>query len=73
MTAAPNVPSTHLQPDLADQTVVVIGASAGIGLETARQVRAAGARVILVGRNPERLQQAARELQPLRRVMWVDL
>jgi len=57
--------STQRQPDLADQTVVVIGASAGIGLETARQVRAAGAQVILVGRNPERLERAARELQPL--------
>ncbi|MFD7228294.1 SDR family oxidoreductase [Streptomyces sp. NPDC059881] len=50
---------------LAGQTVVVIGASAGIGLETARQARADGARLVLVGRNPERLQQAAQELEPL--------
>lgn len=50
---------------LAGQTVVVIGASAGIGLETARRVRADGARLVLVGRNPERLQQAAQELGPL--------
>jgi len=57
--------STQRQPDLADQTVVVIGASAGIGLETARLVRAAGAQLVLVGRNPDRLQQAAHELQPL--------
>ena len=57
--------STRRQPDLADQTVVVIGASAGIGLETARLVRAAGAQLVLVGRNPDRLQQAAHELQPL--------
>jgi NAD(P)-dependent dehydrogenase (short-subunit alcohol dehydrogenase family) len=56
---------TYDQPDLADQTVVVIGASAGIGLETARQVRAGGGRVVLVGRDPERLQKAALELQPL--------
>jgi NAD(P)-dependent dehydrogenase (short-subunit alcohol dehydrogenase family) len=41
------------------QTVVLIGGSAGIGLETARQARAAGAEVILTGRNPERLEQAA--------------
>jgi len=33
---------------LAGQTVVVIGGSAGMGLETARQARAAGAGVILV-------------------------
>ncbi|MGW7576493.1 SDR family oxidoreductase [Streptomyces sp. NPDC054765] len=65
MTAAPRVPGTPGRPDLADQTVVVIGAGAGIGLETARQVRAGGGRLVLVGRNPERLQQAARELHPL--------
>ncbi|WP_348772252.1 SDR family NAD(P)-dependent oxidoreductase [Streptomyces sp. RPA4-5] len=44
---------------------MVIGASAGIGLETARQVRAGGGGLILVGRNPERLQRAADELHPL--------
>jgi NAD(P)-dependent dehydrogenase (short-subunit alcohol dehydrogenase family) len=43
---------------------VVIGASAGIGLEAARQVRADGGRLVLVGRNPERLRQAALELEP---------
>ena len=41
------------------QTVVVIGGSAGIGLETARKARAEGASVILTGRNAERLEQAA--------------
>jgi NAD(P)-dependent dehydrogenase (short-subunit alcohol dehydrogenase family) len=65
MTAAPGVPGSHHGPDLADQTVVVIGASAGIGLESARQVRAGGGRVVLVGRNPERLQKAALELDPV--------
>ncbi|GGN79220.1 short-chain dehydrogenase [Streptomyces albiflavescens] len=65
MTATPSATGTHRRPDLADQTVVVIGASAGIGLETARQVRAGGGRVVLVGRNPERLQEAARELDPV--------
>ena len=44
------------------QTVVVIGGSAGIGLETARLARAAGADVILTGRNAERLQQAGAEV-----------
>ena len=38
------------------QTVVVIGGSAGIGLETARLARAEGADVILTGRDPERLE-----------------
>ena len=44
------------------QTVIVIGGSAGIGLETARQARAEGADVILTGRDPGRLEQAAAEL-----------
>jgi NAD(P)-dependent dehydrogenase (short-subunit alcohol dehydrogenase family) len=47
------------EPELEGQTVVVIGGSAGIGLETARRARAEGADVILTGRNPERLQRAA--------------
>jgi NAD(P)-dependent dehydrogenase (short-subunit alcohol dehydrogenase family) len=44
---------------------VVIGGSAGIGLETARRARAEGARLILTGRNPERLRLAASELEAL--------
>lgn len=54
------------EPELVGQTVVVIGGSAGIGLETARQARAEGAKVILTGRNPERLQCAATEVDALR-------
>jgi NAD(P)-dependent dehydrogenase (short-subunit alcohol dehydrogenase family) len=50
-------------PQLLGQTVVVIGGSAGIGLETARQARAEGAKLILAGRNAERLQNAAKELE----------
>jgi NAD(P)-dependent dehydrogenase (short-subunit alcohol dehydrogenase family) len=53
------------EPQLLHQTVVVIGGSAGIGLETARRARAEGAEVILTGRNPERLQHAALELDAL--------
>jgi NAD(P)-dependent dehydrogenase (short-subunit alcohol dehydrogenase family) len=47
---------------LQDRTVVVIGGSAGIGLETARLARAEGADVILTGRDPDRLKNAAAEL-----------
>ena len=50
---------------LAGQTVVVIGGSAGIGLETARRARAEGAEVILAARDPERLDHAAKELAAL--------
>jgi NAD(P)-dependent dehydrogenase (short-subunit alcohol dehydrogenase family) len=49
-------------PELAGQTVVLIGGSAGIGLETARRARAEGADVILAARNPDRLKQAAGEV-----------
>jgi NAD(P)-dependent dehydrogenase (short-subunit alcohol dehydrogenase family) len=48
--------------DLAGQTVVIIGGSAGIGLETARRVRSEGANLILAARRPEPLERAAREL-----------
>jgi NAD(P)-dependent dehydrogenase (short-subunit alcohol dehydrogenase family) len=47
---------------LAGQTVVVIGGSAGIGLETARLARAEGAEVVLTARDPERLKQAGAEV-----------
>jgi NAD(P)-dependent dehydrogenase (short-subunit alcohol dehydrogenase family) len=55
-------PSTPGLPGLVGQTVVVIGGSAGIGLETARHARAEGAEIILAARNPDRLDQAAVEL-----------
>ena len=48
--------------NLDGQTVVLIGGSAGIGLETARLARAEGAEVILAARNPARLEQAAQEV-----------
>jgi len=53
------------EPQLAGQTVVVIGGSAGIGLETARRARAEGAKLILAARDPERLEDASRELGTL--------
>src|SRR5438094_7292401 len=55
----------HREPELLGQTVVVIGGSAGIGFETARRARAEGAKVILTGRDPERLRRAASELDAL--------
>src|SRR5262245_1805901 len=44
------------------QTVVVIGGSSGIGLETARLARAEGADVILTARDADRLGRVGREL-----------
>src|SRR3954451_19586814 len=56
--------------ELLGQTAVVIGGSAGIGLETARQARAAGAEVILTARDSERLERAATELGAKRSVAF---
>ena len=54
-------PKAH-EPELLGQTVVLIGGSAGIGLETARRARSEGADVVLTGRDPERLERAARDV-----------
>jgi NAD(P)-dependent dehydrogenase (short-subunit alcohol dehydrogenase family) len=50
------------EPELTGQTVVVIGGSGGIGLETARRARGEGADVILTGRNSDRLAKAAADV-----------
>ena len=63
-TATSAFPRTN-GPQLLGQTVVIIGGSAGIGLETGRRARAAGAEVILTARNPARLAEAAREVGAL--------
>ena len=54
------------RPQLAGQTVVLIGGSAGIGLETARLARAEGAEVVLTGRDASRLERAAGEVEAKR-------
>ena len=61
-TTTPTNTSTRHQPELAGQTVVLIGGSAGIGFETARRARSEGAEVILTGRDPDRLSRAAHEV-----------
>ena len=60
-TSTPLSPAQR-EPELLGQTVVVVGGSAGIGLETARLARAEGAEVVLTARNPDRLHQAGLEL-----------
>ena len=51
-----------MQHELLGRTLVVIGGSSGIGLETARRARAEGATLIITARNSATLAQAAREL-----------
>lgn len=47
---------------LADQVIVITGASSGIGLATARRAAKAGAAVVLVARNEEALRTIADEI-----------
>jgi len=63
MSTATIVSTIVREPELLGQTIVVIGGSSGIGLETARRARAEGAKVILTARNPEHLRQAASEVE----------
>ena len=51
-----------MDDELRGQRVLVLGGSAGIGLATARLARARGADVILVARDPDRLRDAANEV-----------
>jgi len=60
--SAPTSSTIQREPALLGQTVVGIGGSAGIGLETARQARTEGAQLILAARDQDRLRRAASEL-----------
>jgi dehydrogenase/reductase SDR family protein 12 len=48
--------------DLEGRTVVITGATSGIGREAAAQFALLGARVVVVGRSPEKTQRVAAEL-----------
>jgi NAD(P)-dependent dehydrogenase (short-subunit alcohol dehydrogenase family) len=51
------------QFQLTSKTAVITGAGSGIGAEIARQMAAAEARVVVVGRNQERLTKVAKEIR----------
>ena len=63
MAASINSAPVVRERDLRGQTVLVIGGSSGIGLETARLARAKGADIILTARDPDRLHRAGLELE----------
>jgi NAD(P)-dependent dehydrogenase (short-subunit alcohol dehydrogenase family) len=62
MAASINFSPVQRERALRGQTVLVIGGSSGIGLETARLARAQGAGIILTARNPDRLHRVGLEL-----------
>jgi NAD(P)-dependent dehydrogenase (short-subunit alcohol dehydrogenase family) len=60
-TSTAGSPEQH-ERELLGQTLLVIGGTSGIGLETARFARQKGADVIITARNPDRLQRVGLEL-----------
>ena len=48
--------------NLQDQKVVIMGGTSGIGLATAKIAAAKGAKVIITGRDPDKLKQAILQL-----------
>ena len=53
------------RPEFEGRKIIVFGASSGIGRACAIQLGARGAKVILVGRNQERLKEAASHIPQL--------
>src|SRR5438132_1323634 len=62
-----------LTNDLSGKTVLVTGASTGIGKEIARSLAAQRATVVIAGRHRERLEAAKQEIGGKIEVMTVDL
>lgn len=60
----------HLKP-LWEQTIVITGATSGIGLATARAAIATGAKVVVASRNAEAVQQLENELSHIGQALGV--
>jgi len=57
------MPAPRLRRKLSGQTIVLTGASSGIGLVTARAAAASGANLVLAARGPRALRQVATQLR----------
>jgi NAD(P)-dependent dehydrogenase (short-subunit alcohol dehydrogenase family) len=62
-TAIQIIKDEDLEGKLKDKLAVVTGASAGIGVETVRALHFAGATVIAIGRNAQKLDIAVKDIQ----------
>jgi len=60
------------EPSLRDKTIVIIGGTAGMGLSAARACAAAGARLVIVGRDADDAEAAAEELGDAAEVLVAD-
>ena len=69
------MPAALAMFNLTGRVALVTGSGSGIGLALAEGLRSAGARVVLNGRNRDKLQAAADKLRqlpgPLRTCVWV--
>ncbi|WP_437949495.1 SDR family oxidoreductase [Sorangium sp. So ce296] len=59
--------------ELSNQTVMVVGASSGIGLAAARAAAARGASVVMLSRSRSRLDEAAESVIGTRRAIAMDM
>jgi NAD(P)-dependent dehydrogenase (short-subunit alcohol dehydrogenase family) len=64
--------STDL-PDLSERTIVVTGASSGLGLETARALAGAGAHVVLAVRDPAKGERVAASIDGSTEIRELDV
>ena len=47
------------------KTVLITGATSGIGKETARELADMGARVVMINRNPAKAEEVAEEIEDI--------
>ena len=64
---------TPIEADMTGKTVVVTGSTGGLGLESARSLSRLGARVVIVGRNEQKLASATESIEGEVMALQADL